>query len=93
MAKTAVATQAVDFEAIDRLEEKLKLLIGGASSGLRGDNARATDEIAPPARRARRARARGSPKPKAPAPSWSRCATNASRFAAASTTCSSRSKR
>ena len=27
MAKAAVATQSVDFEAIDRLEQKLKLLV------------------------------------------------------------------
>jgi predicted RNase H-like nuclease (RuvC/YqgF family) len=45
MAKAAVATQGVGFEAIDRLEEKVKLLIG-VIERLRGDNARATDEIA-----------------------------------------------
>jgi regulator of replication initiation timing len=44
MAKAAVATQ-VGFEAIDRLEEKVKLLIG-VIERLRGDNARATEEIA-----------------------------------------------
>ena len=27
MAKAAVATQSVDFEAIDRLEQKLKMLV------------------------------------------------------------------
>ena len=27
MAKTAVATPSVDFEAIDRLEQKLKMLV------------------------------------------------------------------
>jgi regulator of replication initiation timing len=43
MAKAAVATQ-VGFEAIDRLEEKVKLLIG-VIERLRGDNARATEEI------------------------------------------------
>ena len=45
MAKTAVATQAVGFEAIDRLEEKLKLLVG-VIDRLRADNARAADENA-----------------------------------------------
>jgi SMC interacting uncharacterized protein involved in chromosome segregation len=44
MAKAAVATQ-VGFEAIDRLEEKVKLLIG-VIERLRGDNSRATEEIA-----------------------------------------------
>jgi peptidoglycan hydrolase CwlO-like protein len=44
MAKAAVATQ-VGFEAIDRLEEKVKLLIG-VIERLRGDNTRATEEIA-----------------------------------------------
>jgi len=44
MAKAAVATQAVGFEAIDRLEEKVKLLIG-VIERLRGENARANEEI------------------------------------------------
>lgn len=44
MAKAAVATQGVGFEAIDRLEEKVKLLIG-VIERLRGDNARAAEEI------------------------------------------------
>jgi SMC interacting uncharacterized protein involved in chromosome segregation len=44
MAKAAVATQGVGFEAIDRLEEKVKLLIG-VIERLRSDNARATEEI------------------------------------------------
>ena len=42
MAK-AVATRSVDIEAIDRLEEKLKLLVG-AVERLRNDGARMTDE-------------------------------------------------
>ena len=44
MAKAAVATQSVGFEAIDRLEEKVKLLIG-VIERLRGENARANEEI------------------------------------------------
>jgi regulator of replication initiation timing len=44
MAKTAVATQ-IGFEPIDRLEEKVKLLVG-VIDRLRGDNARAADENA-----------------------------------------------
>ncbi len=43
MAKTAVAT--VGFEPIDRLEEKVKLLVG-VIDRLRGDNQRAADENA-----------------------------------------------
>ena len=42
MAK-AVATRSVDIEAIDRLEEKLKLLVG-AVERLRNDGARMADE-------------------------------------------------
>ena len=42
MAK-AVATRAVDLEPIDRLEEKVKLLVGMIDR-LRADNARASDE-------------------------------------------------
>jgi regulator of replication initiation timing len=45
MAKAAVATQSVGFEAIDRLEEKVKLLVG-VIDRLRGDNVRAADENA-----------------------------------------------
>jgi regulator of replication initiation timing len=45
MAKSAVATQSVGFEAIDRLEEKVKLLVG-VIDRLRGDNARVADENA-----------------------------------------------
>ncbi len=42
MAK-GVATRSVDIEAIDRLEEKLKLLVG-AVERLRNDGARMADE-------------------------------------------------
>ena len=45
MAKAAVAAQSVGFEAIDRLEEKVKLLVG-VIDRLRGDNARAAEENA-----------------------------------------------
>jgi regulator of replication initiation timing len=45
MAKTAVGTQAVGFEPIDRLEEKLRLLVA-VIDRLRADNARAADENA-----------------------------------------------
>jgi regulator of replication initiation timing len=38
-----VATRSVDIEAIDRLEEKLKLLVG-AIERLRNDGARMADE-------------------------------------------------
>lgn len=45
MAKTAVATPAVDFEAIDRLEQKLKQLVT-VLDRTRAESARATDELA-----------------------------------------------
>jgi regulator of replication initiation timing len=45
MAKSAVAAEALGFEAIDRLEEKVKLLVG-VIDRLRMDNARAADENA-----------------------------------------------
>ena len=38
MAKSAVATRSVDLEPIDRLEEKVKLLVGMVDR-LRGENA------------------------------------------------------
>jgi len=45
MAKTAVATpDAVDLAAIDRLEQKLKQLVGVLNQ-TRGDYARANDEL------------------------------------------------
>ena len=43
MAKSAVATRSVDLEPIDRLEEKVKLLVGMIDR-LRSDNQRASDE-------------------------------------------------
>jgi chromosome segregation ATPase len=59
MAKAAVAAPAVDFEAIDRLEQKLKQLVGVLDrtraeharlndelTRTRGEHARATDENA-----------------------------------------------
>lgn len=45
MAKAAVAADALGFDAIDRLEEKVKLLVG-VIDRLRMDNARAADENA-----------------------------------------------
>ena len=43
MAKAAVATRSVDLESIDRLEEKLKLLVGMIDR-LRNENTRAAEE-------------------------------------------------
>ena len=43
MVKPAVATRSVDLEPIDRLEEKVKLLVGMIDR-LRTDNARVSDE-------------------------------------------------
>jgi regulator of replication initiation timing len=45
MVKAAVATQSVGFEAIDRLEEKLKMLVA-VLDRTRADYARANDENA-----------------------------------------------
>ena len=44
MVKAAVATQSVDFEAIDRLEQKLKMLVT-VLDRTRTESARATDEL------------------------------------------------
>jgi predicted nucleic acid-binding Zn-ribbon protein len=44
MAKTAVATPSVDFEAIDRLEQKLKMLVTVLDRA-RGESTRANDEL------------------------------------------------
>ena len=45
MAKAAVATQSVDFEAIDRLEQKLKMLVT-VLDRTRADVTRANEENA-----------------------------------------------
>jgi regulator of replication initiation timing len=45
VAKTAVITRTIDIEAIDRLEEKVKLLVGMVDR-LRTDHARAMDDNA-----------------------------------------------
>lgn len=45
MAKSAVATRSVDLEPIDRLEEKVKLLVGMIDR-LRAENAQASEENA-----------------------------------------------
>ena len=68
MAKAAVATQSVDFEAIDRLEQKLKMLVTVLDRTRARHHARATRRTpgcAPSSTRP----APASPKPKAPAPS------------------------
>jgi chromosome segregation ATPase len=44
MAKAALATQSVDIEAIDRLEQKLKMLVT-VLDRTRAESARATDEL------------------------------------------------
>jgi len=45
MAKAAVATTSIEFEAIDRLEQKLKQLVA-VLDRTRADNARAAEENA-----------------------------------------------
>ena len=55
MAKAAVAAQAVDLEAIDRLEQKLKQLVGVLHQ-TRADYSRTNDELA----RTRTAQARAA---------------------------------
>lgn len=57
MAKSAVATRAVDLEPIDRLEEKVKLLVGMVDR-LRAENTRASEENSRLARELDAARAR-----------------------------------
>ena len=57
MAKTAVATRSVDLEPIDRLEEKVKQLVGMIDR-LRSDNSQAADENARLARELDAARTR-----------------------------------
>jgi FtsZ-binding cell division protein ZapB len=57
VAKSAVATRSVDLEPIDRLEEKVKLLVGMVDR-LRGENTRANEENARLTRELESARAR-----------------------------------
>lgn len=57
MAKSAVAARGVDLEPIDRLEEKVKLLVGMIDR-LRMDNAKASEENGRLARELDSARAR-----------------------------------
>ena len=66
MAKVVV-TRGVDLEPIDRLEEKLKMLVG-VIDRLRADNAKASEDNARLARELDALRA-ASPRPRAPAPS------------------------
>ena len=65
MAKAAVATQSVDLEPIDRLEEKVKLLVGddrpaARATGARGRRERAAARASSTALRARLAEAEGT---------------------------------
>ena len=57
MAKPAIATRSVDLEPIDRLEEKVKLLVGMIDR-LRAENRTASDENARLTRELDTARAR-----------------------------------
>jgi regulator of replication initiation timing len=57
VAKSAVATRSVDLEPIDRLEEKVKQLVGMVDR-LRGENVRASEENARLTRELDSARAR-----------------------------------
>jgi FtsZ-binding cell division protein ZapB len=57
VAKSAVATRSVDLEPIDRLEEKVKLLVGMVDR-LRADGAKAAEENARLSRDLDAARAR-----------------------------------
>ena len=57
VAKSAVATRSIELEPIDRLEEKVKLLVSMVDR-LRGENAVATEENARLTRELESARAR-----------------------------------
>ena len=57
MAKSAVATRSVDLEPIDRLEEKVRLLVGMVDR-LRGEASRAAEENGRLTRELEAARAR-----------------------------------
>jgi regulator of replication initiation timing len=57
VAKSAVVTRSVDLEPIDRLEEKVKLLVGMVDR-LRGENTRAAEENTRLTRELESARAR-----------------------------------
>jgi regulator of replication initiation timing len=57
VAKSAVATRGVDLEPIDRLEEKVKLLVGMIDR-LRAESAKASEENARLTRELESARAR-----------------------------------
>ena len=59
MAKSAVATRSVDLEPIDRLEEKVKLLVNMVDR-LRGENTRASEENGRLSRELDAARARAA---------------------------------
>jgi regulator of replication initiation timing len=57
VAKSAIATRSIELEPIDRLEEKVKLLVGMVDR-LRGENASAAEENARLTRELDSARAR-----------------------------------
>ena len=57
MAKSAIATRSIELEPIDRLEEKVKLLVSMVDR-LRGENAAAAEENARLTRELDSARAR-----------------------------------
>ena len=57
VAKSAIATRSIELEPIDRLEEKVKLLVGMVDR-LRGENAAAAEENARLTRELDSARAR-----------------------------------
>ena len=84
MAKQAFA-RATDLDPIDRLEEKIKLLVEMVTR-LRAIRRRPPTTTRDSCRKSRCC-ARGSPTPRARRPSSTRCATNATRFATASPRC------
>jgi hypothetical protein len=81
MAKQAVA-RAIDLDPIDRLEDKIKLLVN-VVTGLRADQAKTIGSC----RKSMRC-VRASPMPRAPAPSSTRSARSAKPFDSAWPRCS-----
>ena len=79
MAKQAVATRT-DLDPIDRLEEKVKLLVSVVAQ-MRGEHAKAVDDNSR-LRRSSTACARVSPRPKSAAPNSPRFVTSATWFVA-----------
>ncbi len=89
MAKTA--TRSVELEPIDRLEEKVKRLVGLVDR-MKAEQARRRKRISGSRASSRRC-ARGSRPARRSRPSCRRCATSATSFGRASAKCSSSSKR